>query len=220
MNNYRASILVGLNCSMSPAPEAIATLMRAQRLALREGINSSIAMEKQAISGFLMANAIAHDVITKEEYTHMMFTADDIKVPDDFITKLVDADKDIISGTYVRRGYDDLLGVLEDGDVAGHLEAKDIAEAKMCPGHSMLVKKHVLIEVANKFKELTYRVRDGRDVVAIFMPFIHRGALISDDYAFSLRAKTCGFSCWIDFGMRFEHRTEVWQKVPDKLEKK
>ena len=214
------NVLIGLNCSLSPSPFSIALMMNAKTKANEVGIKATIRMSQQSVSGYLMGNTFALDVINSDKYTHLLMACDDIAVPEDAIIKLVQDDKDIISGIYRRRGDDNkLCAYLFDTDkLAQHVNNKELVEVVYCPGHSMLVKREVLVKMYEAYPETEYRNEDGNMIRGIFMPFVYRGTLFLDDYAFSARAVALGFKCWMDFSVRLRHRWYVWLDVPDKID--
>jgi len=211
------NVLVGLNCSLSPSPFSIASVLYAQRRAKEQGISCTVRMSQQTISGYLMSNTFANEMAKNDTFTHLLLSCDDIWFPEDTIIKLVNDDKDIVSGVYRRRGDDNAIcAFLFPGDsLAKHINEKDLAHVVYAPGHSMLVKREVIQKVYEAYPETEYKDQDGEVIRGIFMPFMHRGMLYLDDYAFCARATACGFKCWIDFSVRLKHRWYVWLDVPD-----
>lgn len=215
-----ANVLVGLNCSLSPSPFSIASVLYAQRKASGERIAVTVRMSQQTVSGYLMGDTFARELVKDKKFTHLFMSCDDIWFPEETITTLVKRDKDIISGLYRRRGDDHAVCAYlkPDANLAKHINNRELVQSVYCPGHSMLIKREVIEKVYENYPETEYKDQDGETVRGIFMPFIYRGALFLDDYAFSARAVACGFTCWIDFSVRLRHRWYTWLEVPDHVD--
>jgi hypothetical protein len=75
------------------------------------------------------------------------------------------------------------------------------------------VKRKVLEDMAKAYPELDYHnVGDGEIVHGFWIPYIEpkEQRLFCDDWAFCMRARNIGYKCWLDFGVRLEHRCDIW----------
>jgi hypothetical protein len=218
----KANVLFGMNCSLSPSPFSIASAILAQQTAKVAGIGCTLRMSQQTISGYLLGNGLAAEIHKDNTFTHMLLGCDDLAFSEDAIVKLVNDDKDIVTGVYRRRGDDNsICACLFQGDtIEHHINEKDLAEVVYCPGHMMLVKKKVIDDLYEAFPDTEYKDQTGEMVRGLFMPFVANGLLYLDDYGFSARARSRGFTCWIDFSVRFRHRWYVWLDVPEHVEEK
>jgi hypothetical protein len=211
----KAKVLIVINCSLAPAPESIVAYLQAQVEASKHGIESNISVIRQTINGFLVGNAVTKVVLTDKSITHVLFASDDTICETDFLVRLVKDDKPIISGVYRKR--DPNSNELAVYGVAGEPWNEWVKEGKLLKrefssGHGMLVKREVFEKVVKKFPELQYKDEDGTISNAPCIPYIDQKIkkIYLDDWAFSQRAKECGFTCWIDCGVKLKHRCEIW----------
>jgi hypothetical protein len=209
----KANVLMFINCSLSPAPEALAHYFMAQQAAQKVGIDSTFSIMKMTANPYLALNSTSHTLINTPSYTHLMVTSDDIICDDDMIIKLVNDDKDIVSGVY--RTRDATTNGLAVYGVPGEsfdewMAGGALVERKYSSSHTMTIKREVIEKVVEMHPELDFMAETGETVHGIWMPYIKDKRIYCDDWAFCQRATDAGFKCWIDFRVKLAHRCDVW----------
>lgn len=199
-------VRVGLAPRSQPFDECMDSLNEAMRYAQSHGFGVVFEKVRGGAPGFQnYGPTISHFI----EYgdTHLFVAADDVIFPQDAIVRLVNADKDVVSGIYRKN---DLAGISPANYVVTsedfHDKFKDggLFETQFASGHSMTIKRHVVENMIVDYPELEYRQGDKRHS-AIFLPMIHDDCALQDDWAFSVRARQSGFTLWDDYGCRLKH---------------
>jgi hypothetical protein len=214
----QTKVLIVINCSLAPAPEAIVSYLHAQIEAGRHGILSNISVIRQTINGFLVGNSITTEMLKDKTYTHAFLASDDTVCEPDILVKLVSRDKLIISGVYRKR--DPKTNELAVYGKPGEPWDEWVKEGKLIPrefssGHSMLVKREVFEKVVSKFGNMDYIDEDESIKHAVWIPYVDPKIkkIYLDDWAFSQRAKEAMPDkqvCWIDCSVKLTHRCEIW----------
>ena len=211
----KANVLLVMNCSLAPSPLAIVSYTFAQVYAEKHDIRTKLSVSQMSINGFIVGNSATQMMLNKPEFTHLILTSDDTICNEDMIVRLVNDDKDIVSGIYRMRdpNVNGLAVYGEEGEVYDQwVKDEALIERKFCSAHSMTIKREVLEAMVEKYPELTYHAED-KDIAGIWMPYVENHKIYCDDWAFCQRAKQVGFKCWIDFGVQLKHRCDVWLEV-------
>lgn len=214
----KGKVLLIINCSLAPAPDAIISYFQAQQMAIRNDIDVNISFTQQTINGFLVENLATKTLLEDKSYTHLMLGSDDTKPPEDTIVRLMNADKDIVSGVYrIKNLKENLLAIYGDEKEPFDqwLKESSLVERPFCSSHSMLIKREVLEAVVKAYPELEFVSSTGGIENAIFLPYIDPKIkkLYLDDWAICKRATDIGFKCWIDFGTKLAHRCDIWLEI-------
>ena len=206
-------VLMFINCSLSPSPEALVHYFQAQQKAQKEGIDSTFSIMKMTASPYLAINSVCHTLLAEPKFTHLMITSDDTVCDDDLIIKLVNDDKDIVSGVY--RTRDAMTNGLAVYGLPGEnfdewMKAGALVERKYSNSQSMTIKREVIEKVVEAHPELDFLSETGETVHGIWMPYIKDKRIYCDDWAFCQRATDLGFKCWIDFNVKLAHKCDIW----------
>ena len=206
-------VLLGMNCSLAPAPEALATWIKAQNYAESKGINVELQLYQMTANSYLIDHSLINDVVNKKRFSHLMWASDDTIPSEDIIVRLVNDDKDIISGVYRTRDPNTPTLAVWGGDTESfnkYLEDGAVIEREFSSGHSLLMKQEVVSAVYDAHPELDFVTAEGVTIRSLFMPFIRDKKIYLNDWAFCQRAKDLGFKCWVDFGVKLNHKCFVW----------
>lgn len=200
-------IRVGIAPRAQPFDESIDSLNAAIRFAQDAGFEVVLEKVRGGAPGFQNAGPfIAH--VLKFQETHLFIAADDVIYPPDCIVRLVNADKDVISGIYRKNMLHEIQPAnYGDGTAETFLErlkSGGIHEAKYASCHSLTIKREIFEKMVADYPELAYRFKDETHY-ALFLPMIVNGEVFQDDWAFSVRAKQSGFTLWDDFGCKLKH---------------
>jgi hypothetical protein len=142
------------------------------------------------------------------DFTHLMFVDDDIEYPIDTITRLVAADRGIVTGLCRLKIPEVHLALrLFHGPQAAKMYEKlltnpRVVEIAYGSTGCMLIKREVIVRLQEHYQDLKY-MKSGleREQWALFMPFIHGGEYLSEDWAFCRRARNLGYKIWADSGV-------------------
>jgi hypothetical protein len=211
-------VLMVINCSLAPSPDAIIAYFQAQQMALRNDIDVNLSFCQQSLNGFLVGNLYGKIVIEDKSYTHLMFGSDDTKPPENIIVKLVNDDKDIVSGVYrIRNLKESRLAVYGNPDEPFDQWLSDgsLVERDFASSHGMLIKREVLEAIVKAHPELEFISENGEIVSSIFLPYIDPAIkkIYMDDWSICKRATELGFKCWIDCSVKLAHRCDVWLEI-------
>jgi hypothetical protein len=129
--------------------------------------------------------------------------------PPDTIVRLVNDDKDVVSGIYRKNN----LTVCEPANRAAsgeefmrHYQEGGVYETDYAAGHTMTIKREVIEKMAQDYPELQfYHPFTKKPLYGFFLPIIKDRVAFLDDWAFSIRARQSGFTLWSDFGVRLRH---------------
>ena len=103
-----------------------------------------------------------------------MIAADDVVFPPDAITRLVEADKDIVSGIYRKSMVYQLTPANYTEtweEFAGRYKEGGVYETQFGAAHSMTIQRHVIEKMVLDYPELAYK-QDGETHYALFLPMI------------------------------------------------
>jgi hypothetical protein len=189
-----------------PFDEAMDSLNLAILHAQKAGFSVLLEKVRRGCPGFQNAGPTLNHFIRNGD-THLFIAADDVIFPLDAIVRLVEDDKDIVSGIYRKNmvfelspaNYVDTWQEFEDKYRAGGLY-----ETKFAACHSLTVKRHVIEKMMEDYPELAYEQGDEKHY-ALFIPMIHEGKCYQDDWAFSIRAQQSGFKLWDDYNCKLKH---------------
>jgi glycosyltransferase involved in cell wall biosynthesis len=134
-----------------------------------------------------------------KRYDYLLSVDSDIVLPNDALVKMLEADKDIISGLYIQRipnkqTVEVYMKTPEGGctNIPYHLlDGKGIVEIAACGMGCALIKSEV-------FRKLEYP------------HFVYKSALtmegtVSEDVYFCIKAREAGFTVWADTSIKCDH---------------
>jgi hypothetical protein len=209
LHRPKVKIRMALAARSQPFEESVESLGLAIAAAQAVGFNVHLDKIRKGVPGFHNAGPIFSRFVADQEATHLFFPADDVLYPADVLIRLVNDDKDIVSGIYRKN---DLSRI----EPANHVDSAEefvrcyqeggVYETKFAACHSMMVKRHVIEKMIADYPELAYDNRvHGEVQYALMLPMIRDRAVYQDDFAFSIRARESGFTLWNDFGCRLKH---------------
>jgi hypothetical protein len=200
-------VRVGIAPRSQPFDEAMDSLMAAIRFAADAGISVTMEKVRGGAPGFQNYGPFIAHMLESDE-THLFIAADDVLYPPDAITRLVNADKDVICGIYRKNMVNDICPAnFGDGTAESFLaRLKDggIYPTNLASAHSMTIRRGVLEKMILDYPELAYRQGESLHY-ALFLPMIHDQTCFQDDWSFSLRARRSGFTLWDDYGCKLKH---------------
>jgi hypothetical protein len=189
-----------------PFDETMDSLTTAAQLAVAHGFGVKITKVRRGCPGFINYGPVMAQMMAEGD-THLFVAADDVIFPPDAIVRLVNNDKDIVSGIYRKNtvyqftpaNFTESWEEFEQKFKAGGLH-----ETKFCAAHGLTIKRHVLEKMMADYPELAYQ-QESETHHALFLPMIRDGVCFQDDWAFSIRARQSGFTLWDDYGCRLKH---------------
>ena len=127
----------------------------------------------------------------------IFFLDNDVLPPADIVQRLLQREKDVVSGLYIRRHqplYPYLLKKTSENPIQFGLitgwKAGDLVEVDACPAGCMLVSTAVLRQIPQPwFLWTANRAPDG----------------VSEDYFFTLKARKFGFRTFVDTAIKCKH---------------
>lgn len=206
MDLSKVSVRVGIAPRAQPFDEAMDSLNVTIVTAQQAGIRVNIEKVRRGCPGFQNAGPfMAH--MLRDGDTHLFLAADDMLYPADCIIRLVKADKDVVNGMYRKNTVIPATPanyVATKEEFEAKFRSGGLYETKFACGHSMTIKRNVIERMMADYPELAFRSGDETQY-ALFLPMIAGGACYQDDWAFSIRARKCGFTLWDDYGCRLRH---------------
>lgn len=200
-------VRVGIAPRAQPFDESMDSLYDAVRFAQAAGFEVAIEKVRGGAPGFQNIGPFIAHVLEFGE-THLFIAADDVLYPQDAIVRLVNADKDIVSGIYRKNVLKEIqpanYGTGLPEDFLARLKSGGLHETQAGSSHSMTVRREVFEKMIADYPELAYE-QAGQTHYALFLPMIHKGVCLQDDWAFSLRARRSGFRLWDDFDCKLKH---------------
>jgi len=188
---------------------AIIKLQEAMQVARSEGISTTLAPR---VGESLICRARQNSLYDfyKRKFDYLFTVDDDVEVPIDVITKLVNADKDMIGGFYRLKDKSKALTAVRllNGNIDfPEIFKKDLTlEVKYLSTGCMLVKRGVVKKMMKAYPELKYTANiTNNKQYALYMPYIHNNEYLSEDWAFQQRAHEIGFKSWADGSIRCGH---------------
>lgn len=199
-------VRVGVAPRTQPYDECMDSLNVAMREAQKAGFQVTLEKVRGGVPGFQTSAPVLHHFMESGD-THFFNAADDVIFPPDCIVRLVNADKDVISGIYRKNVLKEIqpANFIESGEVfTERVRSGGLFETLYASGHSMTIKRHVIEKMIADYPELAYQQGDQTHS-ALFLPMIHEGKAFQDDWAFSIRARQSGFTLWDDYGCKLKH---------------
>lgn len=191
---------------MQPYDECMDSLNIAIHYAAERGFAVTLQKVRGGAPGFQNYGPCIYHFLASFE-THLIIAADDVIYPEDFIVRLVGANKDVVSGIYrksmvynltpanMTETWDEFLEKYKQGGVY---------ETKFAAGHTMTIKRQVFEKMILDYPELAYK-QDGQMHYALFLPMIQDQIVYQDDWSFSIRARQSGFTLWDDYSCKLRH---------------
>lgn len=199
-------VRVALAPRMQPFDEAMDSITVAAQAAVAAGFHVSIEKVRRGCPGFQNYGPVMAHFLESGD-THLFIAADDVIFPPDAIVRLVNNDKDIVSGIYRKNTVYELCPANYTqtwDEFAEKFKQGGLHETKFASAHSLTIKRHVIEKMMADYPELAYRQGDEKHY-ALFLPMIEDGICYQDDWSFSLRARRSGFTLWDDFSCRLKH---------------
>lgn len=206
---------VYLNVCSRRSPEwgMIIRVQQAMQHAMQNGISVSLAPRVgESLICRARANSLIDFMDTKCDY--LMTLDDDIEIPDNTITKLVQNDKDLCGGFY-RLKNDRAAHTAVRMPVERKGEIPDFPqmfkEGLLVPAVYLstgckLVRRNVIEKMWKHHTDLHYKqnltLKQG---CALYLPYIYKEEYLSEDWAFCQRALDLGFEVWADASIRCGH---------------
>lgn len=178
----------------------------AANFAVQAGFHVSIEKVRRGCPGFQNAGPLMAHMMAAGD-THLVIAADDMLYPQDFIVRLVAADKDIVSGIY-RKNMVYQLTPANYTDTWEEFERRfrecGVYETNFAASHTMTIKRAVIEKMMADYPELAYQ-QEEETHYALFLPMIHERKCFQDDWSFSVRARQSGFKLWDDYSVKLKH---------------
>jgi len=139
---------------------------------------------------------------------YLLTLDDDIELPADGITKLVQANKDLVGGLYRLKGDKPKVNpyAIRWKNENIHLKFDDIAEVQYLSTGCMLYKRDFVEDLVNAYPDLWfYENLSGTVISALYMPYIYKNEYLSEDWAFCQRALDQGHKIYVHGGVQCTH---------------
>ena len=123
----------------------------------------------------------------------LLFLDSDMVLPPDTVARLMSHQKDIVGGTYPRRGWPlAFIGTRPDG-AAISLDDKGLIEAGRLPTGCLLIKMSVFEQLKAPYFRCSYHEEAGK--------------VLGEDFWFSDRVRSLGYRLWCDMALsrQIEH---------------
>ena len=186
--SYKKKVLIAVPTDKNVEPETFKSIYD-------QIIPNNIEVELQFFYGYRIdqiRNLISNWVVHGFDY---LFAVDhDMKFEPDTLMKLLNADKDIATGLYRQRKFEN--HIMELYDENGPIKKENIPENQLfrvagCGFGCVLVKKHVFQQIG--YPQFEYHVAlDHKDT-------------FSEDYDFCKKARAKGFEIWADTSIKCGH---------------
>jgi len=209
VGSSQVQVRVALCPRSQPFDESVDSLNVAIGVAQMAGFRIVIEKVRKGCPGFQNAGPVlAHFLKSKD--THLFLGADDVVYPPDTLVRLINADRDIVSGIYRKNRLDRIepANLVESGEkFLACLHEGGIYETEFAAGHTMTIKRAVIEKMVADYPELEYDDKNGSGEVhyGLFLPIIESRQCYQDDWSFSIRARKSGFRIWNDFGVKLKH---------------
>lgn len=215
----RYKVRVGVAPRNQPFYESMQSLAVCVAKAQIKGIAMVVQTVLFGVPGFQNWGPTLCNFLEDADATHVFAAADDMIYPLNMFERLLEADKDIISGVYRKSHIQEITPAnwVEDADTCiAHLKEGGVYQSAYASGHTMLIKRAVIEKMIVDYPELAYKnEKDGKTHHALFMPMIKDGICLQDDWAFSVRARESGFTIWNDYGCKCAHWAGAFIEFPD-----
>lgn len=136
-----------------------------------------------------------------------LFTVDDdIELPKDVFTKLVEADKDLIGGLYrLKKNQPSQPYAIRFND-HNDIKYDDVVKVQYLSTGCMLYKREFVEKLVEQYPNLWfYENLTGNKIPALYMPYIYQNEYLSEDWAFCQRAIDKGHDVWLHAGVLCDH---------------
>lgn len=138
-----------------------------------------------------------------------LFTLDDdIELKPDAMTKLIQADRDIVGGIYrlkrkeVRTNPYAIRFLNENKTI----EYDEVAEVNYLSTGCIMHKREFIEKFVRQYPNLWfYENLSGNKIPALYMPYIYNNEYLSEDWAFCQRAIDKGHKIWLHGGVQCVH---------------
>jgi hypothetical protein len=204
----KEKVLVVLCPRDEPNMHSFLSLCSACFIAGQEGILTQGNLILDGVPGFHNANkALANFMYS--DCTHLFMGADDIQYPGFIIPRLIALDKPMVGGVYLRRDNQTAIALFDPAKHDEYLEQGAVVSVPFVGGHTMMIQRGMVEIMIKSYPELVYsNPHTGVKEWALFLPFIYQDQMLLDDWAFSQRARNCGFSIYQDFMSQCTHLTK------------
>lgn len=152
-------------------------------------------------------NSIIKEALNHGSFSHILFLDTDHRHHPDTIKKLLSHDRNIVSGLSFRRSvpYDPIMFIKNGDRFKNIIEWSDneLVKVDAVGAASLLVKTKVFEKMKSPWFEMNYPYRDG---------------VVSEDFAFCLKAAELGYNIWCDTTCKNDHigsinvNKETWEK--------
>lgn len=144
---------------------------------------------------------------------YLLTLDDDVNVPYDTIPQLVSRDKDIVAGFYRLKQQDIIMAIRPITDERPTIEyyrdvfAKgECVRVRYASTGCMMVKREAVLDMVEKYPDVRYvQNLTQKQISGLYLPFIYKGELLSEDWAFCQRALDVGYEVWADGAVRLGH---------------
>ena len=206
----KSRISVWLYCASNRNPEwGTSTSVRDSVFhAAQNGIDCKMMISQgESLISRARQNALVH--FMQGSYEFMFSFDDDVTLPLDTIRTLVKADKDIVGVIYRLKKEEIATAVrLPKGGPRMNqvLESDLLTPAIHISTGCFMVKKATVKKMIDHYKDLWYNRNVTGDICwALYMPYIHNGEYLSEDWAFCQRARDIGLEVWVHGGVKCGH---------------
>ena len=151
------SVRVCIAARAQPFDESIDSLNQAVHYAVDHGFGVAVAKVRRGAPGFQNYGPVMADMMEKGD-SHMFVAADDVLYPVDSIVRLVNAEKDVISGIYRKSLLNEIQPANHcDGSVekfVQRLKEGGVYETQFAAAHSMTIRREVFEKMIVDYPEL------------------------------------------------------------------
>jgi hypothetical protein len=225
-------ILVGTPCYNGLVnTEYMVSMLGLQSEMNRQGVGFSLEMTTTMSLVPVARNFIVAKVLQARDATHLLFIDADLAFNPTDVTRYLRADKDVVAGIYPVKNLDlnAIRQLPADKSTAATLNyavricdgaqptSDGFVQAEYAATGFMLIKRHVLEQMAARHPELKYnhsfthvsspQPTDNSYFYALFDTSIDReqGLYLPEDYTFCKRWRAMGGEIWVDVLSKFTH---------------
>lgn len=131
-------------------------------------------------------------------------------------------DLPFVAGMYPCKGPKRMAGKLKDANTLVRFgEGGGVVEATVIGMGFTYIRIEVYDAICERGLQLVGGGYDGKNVLPFFMPFIHNGVYLSEDYAICERARAAGFPPMVDTRLKIGHwgrKEYTWDDLaPDRV---
>ncbi len=192
------------------APEwgMIMTTQQAMQYASRHGITCTFSPR---VGESLICRARQNSLVAymETDCDFLLTIDDDVEIPLFTITRLIDANKDIVGGFYRLKQNDKAVTAIRipgNPDFPEILKKELLTPAIYVSTGLTLIKRRIIETMIAAYPDQHYtQNRTGKPAWALYQPYIYKDEYLSEDWAFCQRARDVGFEIWADGGIRCGH---------------